>query len=63
LWLAVYGAFPRTCGPGAIEAGQRAAIRHFFYAFTLDAPPTVIPARRHDISESGEFKWANRQSA
>ena len=41
----------------------RAAIRHFFYAFILDVPPTAIPARRHDNLESGEFKWANRQSA
>jgi hypothetical protein len=46
-----------------VEVGKRAAIRHFFYAFILDALPTVIPARRHDTSESGELKWANRQSA
>jgi aspartyl/asparaginyl beta-hydroxylase (cupin superfamily) len=47
----------------ASKATWRAAIRHFFYAFILDAPPMVVPARHHDIMESGEFKWANRQSA
>jgi 6-phosphogluconate dehydrogenase len=28
---------------------QRAASAHFFYPFTLDAAPTFLPARRHDI--------------
>jgi hypothetical protein len=44
-------------------ARKQATIKHFFYAFILDAPPTAFAARRLDISESGEFKWANRQSA